>query len=50
MIKPAFKTVSVSKDTFVVLFLILVLVLMFFPLISTFDDSLTRIAGYLLVS
>ena len=35
--------VSVSKDTFISLFLILVLLLMFFPLLSTFNDVLTRI-------
>ena len=34
---------SVSRDTFITLFLILVLVLMFFPFISTFNDILTRI-------
>ena len=34
---------SVSKNTFVTLFLILVLLLMFFPLMSTFNDILTRI-------
>ena len=39
---PEFKTISVSKDTFVTLFLILVLVLMFFPLMATFNDILTR--------
>lgn len=39
----SFKATSVSKDTFIILFLILVLVLMFFPLISTFNDILTRI-------
>lgn len=43
MIQPGFKTISVSKDTFVTLFFILVLILMFFPLISTFNDILTRI-------
>src|SRR3990172_8917563 len=35
--------VSVSKDTFISLFLILVLLLMFFPLLSTFNDILTRV-------
>ena len=34
---------SISKDTFVTLFLILVLILMSFPLMSTFNDILTRI-------
>lgn len=34
---------SVSKDTFVTLFLILVLLLMFFPFMATFNDILTRI-------
>lgn len=37
------KTVSVSRDTFITLFLILVLLLMFFPLMATFNDILTRI-------
>lgn len=36
-------TPSVSRDTFITLFLILVLMLMFFPLMSTFNDILTRI-------
>ena len=43
MIQPKFRAISVSKDTFVTLFLILVLVLMFFPLMATFNDILTRI-------
>src|SRR3989344_5768553 len=34
---------SVSKDTFITLFLILVLILMFFPFLATFNDILTRI-------
>jgi len=34
---------SVSRDTFVTLFLILVLLLMFFPLMATFNDILTRV-------
>lgn len=37
------KTVAVSKNTFITLFLILVLLLMFFPLLATFNDILTRI-------
>ncbi|MBI2327811.1 exosortase/archaeosortase family protein [Candidatus Curtissbacteria bacterium] len=37
------KVPSVSKDTFVTLFLILVLLLMFFPFMATFNDLLTRI-------
>ena len=41
--QPRFKTISVSKDTFVTLFLILVLVLMFMPFLATFNDLLTRI-------
>ena len=32
-----------SRDTFVTLFLILVLLLMFFPLMATFNDILTRV-------
>ena len=43
MNQPRFKAVNISKDTFVVLFLILVLALMFFPLMATFNDILTRI-------
>ncbi len=43
MIAPKFRTVSVSKDTFVALFLILVLVLIFMPFLATFNDILTRI-------
>lgn len=47
------RTQSVSKDTFVTLFLILVLLLMFFPLIATFNDILTRVVinlrGYALI-
>lgn len=35
--------ISVSRDTFITLFLILVLLLMFFPLMATFNDILTRI-------
>lgn len=38
-----FKIISVSRNTFITLFLILVLVLMFMPLLSTFNDILTRI-------
>ena len=34
---------SVSRDTFVTLFLILVLLLMFFPSMATFNDILTRV-------
>lgn len=34
---------AVSRDTFITLFLILVLLLMFFPLMATFNDILTRI-------
>src|SRR3989344_6641841 len=41
--QPRFKTISVSKDSFVTLFLILVLVLMFMPFLATFNDLLTRI-------
>lgn len=41
--RPNFKTISVSRDTFVTLFLILVLLLMFFPLMATFNDILTRV-------
>lgn len=44
---------SVSRNTFVTLFLILVLVLMFFPLMATFNDILTRIVinlkGFVLI-
>lgn len=43
MTRPQFKTTAVSKDTFITLFLILVLLLMFFPLLATFNDILTRI-------
>ena len=43
MIRPQFKTISVSKDTFVTLFLILTLVLVFMPFLATFNDILTRI-------
>lgn len=42
-----------SRDTFITLFLILVLLLMFFPLMATFNDILTRIVinfkGYWLI-
>src|SRR3989344_2889643 len=34
---------SVSKDTFLALFLILVLVLLFMPFLATFNDLLTRL-------
>ncbi len=34
---------SFSRDTFVTLFLILVLVLIFFPMMATFNDILTRL-------
>lgn len=40
--KPKFKTISVSKDTFLTLFLILTLVLVFMPFLATFNDLLTR--------
>lgn len=43
MIAPKFRTISVSKNTFVTLFLILVLVLIFMPFLATFNDILTRI-------
>ena len=43
MVQPKFRTISVSKDTFVTLFLILVLVLMFMPFLATFNDILTRV-------
>lgn len=47
------KNKPVSRDTFVTLFLILILVLMFFPLMATFNDMLTRIVinlkGYYLI-
>ncbi|MDP2632261.1 MAG: exosortase/archaeosortase family protein [Candidatus Curtissbacteria bacterium] len=53
MIAPKFRTISVSRNTFVTLFLILVLILMFFPLMATFNDILTRIVinlkGYYLI-
>lgn len=42
MIKPQFKTIPVSKDTFLTLFLILTLVLVFMPFLATFNDLLTR--------
>lgn len=42
MNKIQFRTISVSKDTFVTLFLILVLVLIFMPFLATFNDLLTR--------
>ena len=35
--------INVSKDTFVTLFLILVLVLIFMPFLATFNDLLTRL-------
>lgn len=42
-----------SRNTFIALFLILILVLMFFPLMATFNDILTRIVinlkGYYLI-
>lgn len=38
-----FSKLSVSKDTFITLFLILVLLLMFFPFMATFNDILTRV-------
>src|SRR3990167_8296955 len=41
--RPKFKTISVSKDTFFSLFLILVLVLIFMPFLATFNDLLTRL-------
>ena len=41
--RPKFKTISVSKDTFITLFLILVLVLIFMPFLATFNDLLTRL-------
>src|SRR3990167_11415716 len=34
---------NVSKDTFITLFLILVLVLLFMPFLATFNDLLTRL-------
>lgn len=44
---------SISRNTFVTLFLILVLVLMFMPLMATFNDILTRVVinlkGYYLI-
>lgn len=50
---PKLRNIPVSRDTFVTLFLILVLVLMFFPLMATFNDLLTRIVinlkGYYLI-
>lgn len=39
----------ISKDTFITLFLILILVLMFFPLMVTFNDILTRIVVNLVI-
>ena len=43
MIKPQFRKISISKDTFVMLFLILILVLIFMPFLATFNDLLTRL-------
>lgn len=43
MIQPKFRTIAVSRDTFVSLFFILILVLMFFPFMATFNDILTRV-------
>ena len=44
---------SVSRDTFITLFVILVLILMAFPLMSTFNDMLTRVVinlkGYVII-
>lgn len=37
------KRVSVSRDTYISIFIILVLALMFFPLMATFNDLLTRL-------
>ena len=42
MNKIQFRTISVSKDTFVTLFLILTLILIFMPFLATFNDLLTR--------
>jgi len=45
--------ISVSQDTFVTLFLILVLILIFMPFLATFNDLLTRLVinlrGYSLI-
>jgi len=53
MIRPQFRKIPVSKDTFVTLFFILALLLMFMPFLATFNDLLTRIVinlkGYSLI-
>ena len=41
--QPKASRINVSKDTFITLFLILVLVLLFMPFLATFNDLLTRL-------